>query len=113
MGGKCADLNSLYLVLARSVGLPARHVYGVRIAKSELGYKSLGLSTDVATKAQHCRAEVYLRELGWVPVDPADVRKVFWKNLPGIVHRAMKSCRGAQFSVRFMGDELDGLQLRK
>ncbi len=83
MGGKCADLNSLYVGLARSVGLPARHVYGVRIAKSELGYKSLGLSTDVATKAQHCRVEVYLRELGWVPVDPADVRKVVLEEPPG------------------------------
>ena len=37
MGGKCADLNALYFGLARSVGLPARHVYGLRIAKSELG----------------------------------------------------------------------------
>ena len=38
MGGKCADLNALYVGLARSVGLPARHVYGLRIAKSDLGY---------------------------------------------------------------------------
>src|SRR5262249_34491044 len=37
MGGKCADINALYVGLARSVGLPARHVYGLRIAKSELG----------------------------------------------------------------------------
>ena len=28
MGGKCADLNAFYVGLARSVGLPARHVYG-------------------------------------------------------------------------------------
>ena len=83
MGGKCADLNALYVGLARSVGLPARHVYGLRIAKSELGYKSLGLATDSATKGQHCRAEVYLREYGWVPVDPADVRKVALEEPPG------------------------------
>jgi transglutaminase-like putative cysteine protease len=83
MGGKCADLNALYVGLARSVGLPARHVYGLRIAKSEEGYKSLGLPTDIATKAQHCRAEVYLREHGWVPVDPADVRKVALEEAPG------------------------------
>ena len=37
MGGKCADLNALYVGLARSVGLRARHVYGLRIAKSDLG----------------------------------------------------------------------------
>jgi transglutaminase-like putative cysteine protease len=83
MGGKCADLNALYVGLARSVGLPARHVYGLRIAKSALGYKSLGLATDIATKGQHCRAEVYVREHGWVPVDPADVRKVALEEPPG------------------------------
>jgi transglutaminase-like putative cysteine protease len=83
MGGKCADLNALYVGLARSVGLPARHVYGLRIAKSDRGYKSLGLPTDIATKGQHCRAEVYLREHGWVPVDPADVRKVALEEPPG------------------------------
>jgi hypothetical protein len=65
------------------VGLPARHVYGLRIAKSDLGYKSLGLATDKATKGQHCRAEVYVREHGWVPVDPADVRKVVLEEPPG------------------------------
>ena len=83
MGGKCADLNALYVGLARSVGLPARDVYGLRIAKSDLGYKSLGLATDKATKSQHCRTEVYLREHGWVPVDPADVRKVVLEEPPG------------------------------
>jgi transglutaminase-like putative cysteine protease len=83
MGGKCADLNALYVGLARSAGLPARHVYGLRIAKSDLGYKSLGLATDKATKGQHCRAEVYLSQHGWVPVDPADVRKVVLEEPPG------------------------------
>ncbi len=83
MGGKCADLNALYVGMARSVGLPARHIYGLRIAKSDLGYKSLGVNTDKATKGQHCRVEVYLREHGWVPVDPADVRKVVLEEPPG------------------------------
>ncbi|HWF38117.1 MAG TPA: transglutaminase-like domain-containing protein [Candidatus Acidoferrales bacterium] len=83
LGGKCADLNALYVGLARSVGLPARDVYGIRVAKSELGYKSLGVSSDNITKAQHCRAEVYLQEYGWVPVDPADVRKVVLEEPPG------------------------------
>jgi len=75
LGGKCADLNALYVGLARAAGLPARDVYGIRVADSRLGYKSLGKSGDI-TKAQHCRAEVYLAGYGWVPVDPADVRKV-------------------------------------
>ena len=83
LGGKCADLNALYVGMARASGLPARDLYGLRVAKSELGYKSLGLSTDHATKAQHCRAEVYLKDHGWVPVDPADVRKVVLEEPPG------------------------------
>jgi len=83
LGGKCADINALYVGMARSVGLPARDIYGLRIAKSDLGYKSLGLNTDRATKSQHCRAEVYLIRNGWVPVDPADVRKVILEEPPG------------------------------
>jgi hypothetical protein len=43
---------------------PAWHVYGLRIAKSAFGYKSLGQATDKATKRQHCRTEVYIREIG-------------------------------------------------
>ena len=82
-GGKCADLNALFVGLARSAGLPARHIYGVRVAKSNLGYKSLGVATEVATKGQHCRAEIYLSQYGWVPVDPADVRKVVLEEPPG------------------------------
>ena len=83
LGGKCADLNALYVGLARAAGLPARDVYGIRIAKSELGYKSLGAVSENITKAQHCRAEVYIGGYGWVPVDPADVRKVVLEEPPG------------------------------
>ncbi|MBS0310288.1 MAG: transglutaminase domain-containing protein [Proteobacteria bacterium] len=80
--GKCADLNSLYVGLARAAGLPARDVYGIRVADSRFGYKSLGKSGDIS-KAQHCRAEVWLSGHGWVPVDPADVRKVMLEEPPG------------------------------
>lgn len=83
LSGKCADLNALYVGLARAAGLPARDVYGIRVAKSDLGYKSLGVATEKISKAQHCRAEVYLSDYGWVPVDPADVRKVVLEEPPG------------------------------
>jgi transglutaminase-like putative cysteine protease len=82
LSGKCADLNALYVGLARAVGVPARDVYGVRVADSRYGYKSLGKSGDIS-KAQHCRAEVWLERAGWVPVDPADVRKVALEEPPG------------------------------
>jgi len=83
LSGKCADLNALYVGLARAAGLPARDVYGIRIAPSRFGYKSLGTSNEVVSKAQHCRAEVFLTGFGWVPVDPADVRKVVLEEPPG------------------------------
>ena len=67
MGGKCGDIHSVYVALARSVGIPSREVFGIRIPKGKEG--------DM-TKAQHCWAEFYLPGYGWVPVDPADVRKV-------------------------------------
>ena len=82
LSGKCADLNALYVGLARAAGLPARDVYGVRVADSRFGYKSLGKSGNIS-KAQHCRAEVFLERFGWVPVDPADVRKVVLEEPPG------------------------------
>jgi len=83
LSGKCADLNALFVGLARATGLPARDVYGIRVAGSALGYKSLGTSSERITKAQHCRAEVHLGAYGWVPVDPADVRKVMLEEPPG------------------------------
>lgn len=83
LGGKCADLNALFVGLARAAGVPARDIYGLRVAPSKFGYKSLGPSTEIVTKAQHCRAEAHLAGLGWVPVDPADVRKVVLEEPPG------------------------------
>ncbi len=74
-GGKCGDLNALFVAMARASGIPARDVYGIRVADSRRGYKSLGKSGDIS-KAQHCRAEFYADGIGWIPVDPADVRKV-------------------------------------
>lgn len=81
--GKCADLNALYVGLARAAGLPARDVYGLRVAPSQFGYKSLGAGSANVTKAQHCRAEVFVEGPGWIAVDPADVRKVMLQEGPG------------------------------
>jgi transglutaminase-like putative cysteine protease len=81
-GGKCADLNALFVGLARAAGIPARDVYGIRVADSK-EFKSLGKSGDIS-KAQHCRAEFYHADFGWVPVDPADVRKVVLEEAPGL-----------------------------
>jgi transglutaminase-like putative cysteine protease len=83
MGGKCADLNAMFVALCRAAGVPARDVYGVRVVESPRGYKSMGRLGDI-TKAQHCRAEFHAQGIGWVPVDPADVRKVVLEERPNL-----------------------------
>ena len=82
-GGKCADLNGLVVGLARASGLPARDLYGIRVAPSAFGYKSLGANSSTITKAQHCRAEIFVSDYGWIPADAADVRKVMLEEPPG------------------------------
>ncbi len=100
LSGKCADLNALFVGLARSIGLPARDVYGIRVAPSEFGFKSLGAGSENVTKAQHCRAEVWLAGAGWTPVDPADVRKVVLEEPPtnlAMSDPKVTAARGALF----------------
>ena len=70
MGGKCGDIHSVFVALSRSIGVPAREIFGIRIPKGKEG--------DM-TKAQHCWAEFYLPGYGWVPVDPSDVRKAMFE----------------------------------
>jgi transglutaminase-like putative cysteine protease len=66
-GGKCADISSIYVALARAAGVPAREIFGIRMGKN---------TTQNISTWQHCWAEFYLPGYGWVPVDPADVRKM-------------------------------------
>ncbi len=76
LGGKCADLNALFVGLCRSVGVPARDVYGIRLVPSAFGYKELSGNPASLKASQHCRSEAYLKGYGWVAMDPADVAKV-------------------------------------
>ncbi|MDR1574505.1 MAG: transglutaminase family protein [Treponema sp.] len=64
--GKCADISSVYLAVARASGIPARDVYGLRMASPKNGE---------ITGDFHCWLEFYLPGTGWTPIDPADVRK--------------------------------------
>lgn len=82
LGGKCADLNAIFVGLCRAVGVPARDVYGLRLAPSAFGYKELGGNPASLKGAQHCRAEVFLQAHGWVAMDPADVLKVMRQETP-------------------------------
>ncbi len=64
--GKCADISSIFIALCRASGVPAREVFGIRMGKTPV--------QDITTW-QHCWAEFFLPGTGWIPVDPADVRK--------------------------------------
>ncbi|MEC4685981.1 MAG: transglutaminase-like domain-containing protein [Nitrospirota bacterium] len=66
-GGKCVDISSIYIALARAAGVPAREVFGIRLGKKA--------EQDI-TGGYHCWAEFFLPGTGWIPVDPADVRKI-------------------------------------
>lgn len=65
-GGKCADISTVFVALARAAGVPARDVFGMRLGKKP--------EQDIST-SYNCWAEFYLPGVGWVPVNPADVRK--------------------------------------
>lgn len=102
LSGKCADLNALFVGLARAAGLPARDLYGLRVAPSAFGYKSLGAGSADVSKAQHCRADVFLEGYGWVPADPADVRKVVLEEPPKTLtlgDREVEDVRAALFGA--------------
>lgn len=82
LGGKCADLNAVFVGLLRASGVPARDVYGLRLAPSAFGYKELGANPASLKGAQHCRAEAWIAGHGWVAMDPADVLKVARQETP-------------------------------
>jgi len=82
LGGKCADINAVFVGLCRASGVPARDVYGLRLVPSAFGYKELSGNPSNLKGSQHCRAEVYLSGMGWVAMDPADVAKVMRQETP-------------------------------
>ncbi len=73
LAGRSAKISLLFVGLCRSIGIPARPVFGLRIDASRL-FACLGAAGDLS-EAQQCRAEFYAPGYGWVPVNPADVRK--------------------------------------
>ncbi|HZX30241.1 MAG TPA: transglutaminase-like domain-containing protein [Rhodocyclaceae bacterium] len=86
-GGRSADINGLFVSICRAIGIPARCVYGLRVGPSRL-LRSLGLTSADATRGQHVRAEFYVPGYGWIPVDPADVRRAI--ALEGLSERDSK-----------------------
>ena len=64
-------------------------------ARTRRSSRASARSGDIS-KAQHCRAEVFLTDYGWVPVDPADVRKVVLEETAGGWSSTTRSCEGAR-----------------
>ena len=87
--GKCADFSSVFVALCRSVGIPAREIFGIRMA-----------SEGDITGAYHCHAEFYLPTYGWVPVDPSDVRKLMLKQDLGLNDPKVEEARDYYFETQ-------------
>lgn len=96
-GGKCADISSLYVALARAAGVPAREILGLRQGKKA--------GQDITTW-QHCWAEFYLPGHGWLPVDPADVRKMML-----VENLSLKDAKTNHYRDYFWGG-LDGRRIK-
>ncbi|MBI3317788.1 MAG: transglutaminase domain-containing protein [Candidatus Omnitrophica bacterium] len=66
--GNCTDFHSLFISLARGVGIPSRFHIGLPLPDKREG----------EIPGYHCWAEFYLEGIGWVPVDASEA----WKD-PG------------------------------
>lgn len=99
-GGKCADISAVFVTMARAAGIPARDVYGLRLGSPKNG--------DI-TSGFHCWAEFYLPGTGWVPVDPADVRKMMLVHDLKLGDKATKEWR----EFFWGGDDLFRVTLNK
>jgi transglutaminase-like putative cysteine protease len=61
--GNCADFHSLFIGMARAVGIPARFQIGFLLPKEQQG----GTVLDY-----HSWAEFYVNGVGWIPVDASE-----------------------------------------
>jgi transglutaminase-like putative cysteine protease len=64
--GNCTDFHSLFIGMARAVGVPARFVMGFPLPNGKNQGEILGY---------HCWAEFYVQGKGWIPVDASEASK--------------------------------------
>jgi len=64
--GNCTDIHSLFIGMARSLGIPSRFIMGFPLPEDK---------TEAAITGYHCWAEFYLDGQGWVPVDISEAIK--------------------------------------
>lgn len=64
--GNCTDIHSLFIGMARSLGIPSRFIMGFPLPEEK---------TESAIAGYHCWAEFYIDGQGWVPVDISEAIK--------------------------------------
>jgi transglutaminase-like putative cysteine protease len=64
--GNCTDFHALLIGMARSVGIPAKFAIGFPLP-AKRGEGEIG--------GYHCWAEMYVKDIGWVPVDSSEASK--------------------------------------
>ena len=64
--GNCTDFHSLLIGMARACGIPARFV---------IGFPLPGDRVEGEIPGYHCWAEMYIEDVGWVPVDASEAGK--------------------------------------
>lgn len=64
--GNCTDFHSLIIGMARASNIPARFVMGFSLPEDEVEGEIPGY---------HCWAEMYIDDIGWLPVDSSEASR--------------------------------------
>jgi transglutaminase-like putative cysteine protease len=64
--GNCTDFHAIVIGYARALGIPARFAIGFPLPADRGAGQIAGY---------HCWAEVYAREVGWIPIDASEAAK--------------------------------------
>jgi transglutaminase-like putative cysteine protease len=64
--GNCTDFHTLVIGLCRAVGIPARF---------EMGFSVPNDKPEGQISGYHCWAQVYIKGLGWLPIDASEASK--------------------------------------
>jgi transglutaminase-like putative cysteine protease len=64
--GNCTDFHAIIIGYARALGIPARFAIGFPIPAQRGQGKIAGY---------HCWAEVYVKQIGWIPIDASEAAK--------------------------------------
>jgi Transglutaminase-like superfamily len=109
LGGKCADINGLFIGLARAVGIPARDVYGIRVAARLQGPRQERGHHQGPTLP----SGILRRRLRVDSGGPRRRPKSHPRRASGEPRsHGLQSVGRPRRPLRRLGDELDGLQLR-